>query len=142
MAVVMMNITPFPHPVRRHSPGIVMLQCPDRVHFDPEPLRRLFSEKELHLAEEVVCRMLEDIALRLDLLQSGLAAADFAHLQKPVKRIALVARELGLVEVAIAAEHVGTCLARADGVAVEAVIARLERGFDVAVSDIWSLRNL
>ncbi len=142
MAVHMKNITPFPRRARTHSPDVVVLDCTLQLHFDPEPLRRLFAHKELHVAEEAVCRLLEDIALRLDALQRGLAVSAFGEMQQPAKRIAMMARELGLIEVANAADHVGTCLAQADGVAIESVIARLERGFDLAVSEIWSLRDL
>ena len=138
----MMNITQFPRYARANSPDVVLLHCPLHLQFDPAPLQRLFAYKELHIAEEVVCRMLEDIAQRLDMLQRGLAAHDFALMVKPVKRIGLIARQLGLIEVAVAAEHVRTCLDHTDGVAIEATMARLERGFDLAVTEIWNFRDL
>ena len=135
----MKNITPFPVSA---SPDVVALQCPMALQFDPEPLQRLFAQKDLHIAEEVVCRMLEDIALRLDLLQRGLAAADFGVMDKPARRIGFAARELGLTEVAKSAHHVRACLKQTDGVALRATMARLERGFDVAVGEIWNFRDL
>lgn len=138
----MKNVTPFPAQGRDHSPDVVVLNCPLQMQFDPEPLKQLFAIKDLRVAEEAVCRMLEDMALRLDMLQRGLAASDFHDMQKPARRIAFVAQELGLLEVATTATHVGNCIRQADGVAVEAVMARLERGFDIAVSEIWNFRDL
>jgi hypothetical protein len=138
----MKNITQFPRAARNTPSDVVVLNCPQQLYFDPAPLQQLFGQRELHVAEEVVCRMLEDIALRLDMLQRGLAARDFELMHKPAKRIVLVAKQLGLVEVAMTADHVRTCLTQADGVAIEATMARLERGFDVAVSEIWNFRDL
>lgn len=86
--------------------------------------------------------MLEDIALRLDMLQRGLAAYDFDKMQKPARRISIVADQVGLTEVSITADHVGTCLAQNDCVALEATMARLERGFDLAVTEIWNFRDV
>lgn len=138
----MKNITQFPQTARNRSQDVVVLNCPLQLVFDPAPLQSLFAQKEQHVAEEVVCRMLEDIALRLDLLQRGLAARDFVQMHKPAKRVTLIAKQLGLVEVAMTADHVRTCLTQMDGVAIEATMARLERGFDVAVSEIWNFRDL
>ena len=138
----MKNITQFPRAARIESPDVVVVNCPLQLAFDPAPLLHLFNQKELHIAEEVVCRMLEDIALRLDMLQRGLGARDFSKMDKPAKRVGLIAKQLGLIEVAMTADHVRTCLTQVDGVAIEATMARLERGFDVAVSEIWNFREL
>jgi hypothetical protein len=138
----MKNITQFPNAALKASPDVVMLNCPQQLQFDPAPLRRLFAQKDLHIAEEVVCRMLEDIALRLDMLQRGLATHDFTQMHQPAKRIGLVAKQLGLVEVSIASDHVRGCIEQTDGVAIEATMARLERGFDVAVTEVWNFRDL
>jgi len=138
----MKNVTPFPAPRRDRSSDVVPLACPLLLHFDPEPLKQLFQKKDMHIAEETLCRMLEDMALRLDMLQRGLAQSDFAEMRKPARRISFVAKELGLLEVAQSAIHVGTCLDQTDGIAVEAVMARLERSFDVAVSEVWNFRDL
>ncbi|WP_342078046.1 hypothetical protein [Yoonia sp. SS1-5] len=120
---------------------VVVLCCPDRLHFDPAPLTRLFSERDFAEAEEVVCRALEDIALRLEMLQNYLAASDFDNMAKPARRIGLVADQIGLMEVSIAAHHVAICLHQREGVALEATMARLERSFDVAVAEVWNFRE-
>lgn len=138
----MKTISLFPSPVCASSPDAVMLNCPQHLQFDPAPLQHLFAQKDLHIAEEVVCRMLEDVALRLDMMQRSLAAHDFPQMRQPAKRVGLVAKQLGLVEVATASEHVRACLDQTDGVAIEATMARLERGFDVAVTEVWNFRDL
>ena len=114
----MKNVTPFPSLVSSLPAGVAVLPCRYEMQFDTAPMAQLFATRELHEAEEVVCRMLEDIALRLDLLQRGLAAHDFAPMQRPAKRIQVIADQLGLIEVSVAAAHVATCLAQSDGIAL------------------------
>jgi HPt (histidine-containing phosphotransfer) domain-containing protein len=138
----MKNVTQFPAPLAKASDAIVTLCCPHQITFDKQPLHALFAGREHHVAEEIVCRMLEDIAMRLDQLQRGLAARDFVPMRQSARRIALVAKQIGLTEVAVTADHVKTCLLQKDGVALEATMARLERGFDVAVNEVWQWRDL
>ncbi len=138
----MKNVTPFPVAAYGPPADVIVLSCPQQLHFDSGPMTRLFADKVEHDAEEVVCRMLEDIALRLDMLQQGLMERTFALMQQPARRIGLVADQLGLTEVAGTAGHVMNCLKQNDDVALEATMARLERGFDVAVSEIWNFRDL
>ncbi|WP_133122562.1 hypothetical protein [Yoonia maricola] len=138
----MKNVTPFPAPAKDAANDVVVLSCPHQMHFDPAPLSRLFAERDTHEAEEIVCRMLEDIAMRLDMLQRGLAENTFDTMERPARRIGAIADQMGLTEVAIAVGHVLTCLAQQDGIGLDATMARLERGFDVAVSEVWGFRDI
>lgn len=138
----MKNVTQFPASTAKPSGDVIALCCLHSPQFDAQPLRDLFAQKEPHVAEEIICRMLEDIAMSLDQLQRGLAARAFDQMRKSARRAAVVATQLGLTEVALAATHVKTCLAQHDGIALEATLARLERGFDVAVNTVWEARDL
>ncbi len=138
----MTNITPLQPLVAEPEHDVVVLRCPDQLHFDPAPLNQLFAQKDAQEAEEVVCRVLEDIAMRLDIMQTEMARCDFANMLKPAQRVASIADQIGLTEVAVSAAHVANCLKQNDGVALEATMARLERGFDVAVSEVWNFREL
>ncbi|MEL6682157.1 MAG: hypothetical protein AAFQ09_05870 [Pseudomonadota bacterium] len=133
-------ITPFLASVADAEPDVIVLRCPDSLYFDPTAVNALFAEKGVEEAEEVVCRVLEDIAMRLDNLQQGRSESRFDLMYKPARRIGIVADQIGLIEVSAAAGHVVTCLEQLDGVALEATMARLERAFDVAVSEIWNYR--
>jgi hypothetical protein len=120
---------------------VVVLRCPDRLQFDAVPLQRLFAAKSKDDAEAIVCRVLEEIALRLDVLQKGLALQNLAMMLKPCRKIRLVAEQIGLTEVATASDHLQICLRQADAIALAATMARLERAFDVAVNEVWNFRQ-
>jgi hypothetical protein len=120
---------------------VVVLRCPDRLQFDAAPMQRLFAAKPKDEAEAIVCRVLEDLAVRLDVLQKGLGAGDLAMMLKPCRKIRLIAEQIGLTGLASTADHVQTCLAQADATALAATMARLERAFDVAVSVVWNFRE-
>ena len=138
----MKNITHFQAPNAEASTHVVVLSCHHQMHFDAAPLSRLFAERDTHEAEEIVCRMLEDIAMRRDMLQRAMAEQKFDTMERPARRIGAIADQMGLTEVAIAVGHVLTCLAQQDGIALDATMARLERGFDVAVSEVWEFRDI
>jgi hypothetical protein len=92
-------------------------------------------------AEEMICRVLEDIAHRLDALQVAKDHHAFDQVAKPARRITQVAAQIGLTDVSRTADHVATAARQADGVAFSATLARLERGFDIAVTEIWTFRD-
>ncbi|SFR59199.1 hypothetical protein SAMN04488005_3096 [Yoonia tamlensis] len=120
---------------------VIILRCPDRLQFDAVPLQRLFAAKPANEAEAIICRVLEDLAQRLDVLQNGFNAGNLAMMLKPCRKIRLIAEQIGLTEFAIAADHVQTCLRQADATALAATMARLERAFDVAVAEVWKFRQ-
>jgi hypothetical protein len=120
---------------------VVLLRCADRNHIDPTPLTLLFAQKTLGEADAIICAVLETISARLDTLQKGIASGQVAPMLAPARSIATIAAQLGLTEVSVAAEHVAVCVRVSDRVALEATLARLERGFDQAVTEVWQFRR-
>ncbi|MEJ6403045.1 hypothetical protein [Yoonia sp. 2307UL14-13] len=128
------HLQPFPAPA---PTDVIMLRCADIARLDPQPLRRMCAERGVEAVEDHLCKTLEDIVILLDQLQAGLAQGDFSTMKQPSHRIAQIADRIGLVDVSMSANHVATCLQQQDGVALEATMARLERSFDLAVSEVW-----
>ena len=102
-------------------------------------MARLFANCDLHEAEALLTRMMEDIAARLLAMQSARAVHDFDAIVRPTRRVQTLADQLGLIEVAVAARHVGQCVEQKDAVGLDATFARLERGFDMAMVEVWGL---
>ena len=120
---------------------VAFLRYPDRRHFDPGPLKHLFAHKAAPDAEEIVCRVLEDIAMRLDVMQTEMAQNAFDKILRPAHQVKVVADQIGLTEVVVSVSHVASCVQQRDGIALEATMARLERAFDRAVSEVWNFRD-
>jgi hypothetical protein len=127
-------------PIRPQVP-VSVLQCRQTAQLDPAPVDYIFAVKGQAEAEEMICRVLEDIAYRLDALQVAKNAHAFDQIATPARRIMQVATQIGLTDVSRTASHVATAALQADGVALSATLARLERGFDVAVTEIWTFRD-
>ena len=120
---------------------VTVLECNRNPAMDPVPLSEIYKDLGDKMAEETICRALEDIAIRLNRLQALREGAAFDELVKQANRLAAVAQGIGLTEVSVAARHVATCARQSDGVALEAVMSRLERGFDLAISQVWDFRD-
>ncbi|WP_322894443.1 MULTISPECIES: hypothetical protein [unclassified Yoonia] len=120
---------------------VIILRCHDKLQFDHHVLARAFADRSAVEAEEMLCRILENMADWLNVLQQGGAADCPAPCQKAARRIGLVASQIGLTGLACAAGHVTSCLQSRDRVALAATIGRLERAFDCAVAEIWTFRR-
>lgn len=118
---------------------VIVLECAEAMQCDGDVLARGFAGRAPHEAEELLCRVLENIAYWLDVLHSTDPGASVAARIKAARRIALVARQIGLNGVALAADHVMQCLVQADPVALAATLARLQRLFDLAVTTVWDV---
>ncbi len=119
-----------------------MLECGSPPRIDPAPLSTIYAEMGAEVAEDTICRVLEDIARRMNGLQDQRRACQFKELVRPAMRIGAVARQIGLTEVSQAADHVATAAGQSDPIALEATIRRLERGFDAAICQIWDVDHV
>ncbi|MFT4701827.1 MAG: hypothetical protein ACI9ND_003090 [Yoonia sp.] len=125
----------------RSTAQIAVLRCREKFTMNAAPLQILFGTLSDHEAEDIVCRALEDVAGRLDRLQSARATGAFSEIVIPAKRIAAIADQIGLTEVALVSRHIADASETRCGVALGATLARLERAFDAAVSHIWDFRQ-
>ncbi|WP_019953525.1 hypothetical protein [Yoonia vestfoldensis] len=132
---------PFPMPRHRPECEVVILRPLEHPRQDMPLVAHAFADRSQREAEDMLCAILEGIADWLDLLQQGLAAGNHGMIGKPARRIALVAGQIGLTDVAIAADHVVQCATRGDRHALAATIGRLERAFDIAVTKVWDFRD-
>ncbi len=132
---------PFLAALTRPDCEVVILRPLDHHKQDQVLLAQAFAHRSRHEAEEMLCSILEGIAEWLDQLQQGLAAGNHAVMAKPARRIALVAGQIGLTDVATAAGHVAGCATAQDAHALAATLGRLERAFDIAVTEVWDFHD-
>lgn len=125
----------------RAAIAVTILRCQSPPNLDPEPIHQILAAKGEVVGEAMICRVLEDIATRLDLIQVAKQKHCFDDIGTPARRIIQVSMQIGLTDVTQAAAHVATSAKQGDGVALSATLARLERAFDVAVSEVWRFRD-
>ena len=131
------------HMARPRPAGeVVFLRHHGGARRDPALLAQVLADHPRRAAEDMLCDILEGMANWLDRLQQGLAAGAYAAMGKPAARIALVAGQIGLTDVAVAADHLAQAAVVGDPHALAAILGRLERAFDVAVTDVWDFRDL
>lgn len=121
--------------------SVTYLRCKDLVVLDRDPIHKILIAKGEVMGEAIICRALEDIAYRLDALQDAVRAHVFDNVAKPAKRMAQVGAQLGLIDVVTSARHVATAAEQNDGVALSATMARMERAFDIAISEVWRYKD-
>lgn len=126
-----------PNPAHR----VAVLRCRDSFSIDPGPIRALYAAQDAKVVEAVVCRALEEIAMRLDRLQLARTSGSFDMIGEPVRRIGAIANGLGLTDVRRVAAAVADAAGSRDAVAVSATMSRLERCFDQAMSAVWDYRQ-
>ncbi|MBQ2261255.1 MAG: hypothetical protein II336_07810 [Loktanella sp.] len=120
---------------------MIILRCHDKLQLDQFVLARACAGQSPYAAEQMLCRILENIAYWLNVLQDGLTANCLEPCKKAARRIGLVAGQIGLTGLADAAGHVTACLQTHDHVALAATAERLERTFDLAVAEVWNFRD-
>jgi hypothetical protein len=111
----------------RFRATVAYLAPRDTLRFDPDPLARLYAEAGPDRAEDIVCRVLEEISYRLRGINAAHLGCEFDRLGREARGIAAVAKTIGLIDLAAAATHVHDCSKRVDATALGATVARLLR---------------
>lgn len=124
------------------APVVSLLERAVDLKIDPEPLQTLFALKGEVAAEETIVRVLEDITARVSTFDGLVQRSAFAEIDAPAVRVSVIARQIGLVELADAANHLATSARQFDGIALEATKARLDRALACAVAKVWNYAAL
>lgn len=135
----MSNIEPFPLNALAVVPVANVSQTAWSAAVDPQAIAQLFDGLPATEAEDRLCRILEALALWLQATVDAHADGRVSSMVEPARRIASAAEQIGLREVVCAANHVLNCLRQSDATALAAVMGRLERAFDLAVTSIWDI---
>lgn len=93
-------------------------------------------------AEEIICRAMEELAMRLALMERAYAAGEFAALSKGARGLVAIADQVGMTGLARVAGDVALCAERRDGTALGATLARLMRISDRSLTAVWDSADL
>lgn len=135
------DMTLLPAPTDVVTDAVAVMRCPPVARINIGPIANLYEDLGADAAEDTICRVLEDIAGRLNALHALRNRCEFDKIAAPANRIRSIALQIGLDEVGVAAEAVADTSSQGDAVALEATLSRLERGFDAALGQIWDVQT-
>ena len=106
---------------------LCVLRVRDRVRQDAGPISALFRDMGSGAAEQVIARVLGELALTTAQMAGQVKAHDLQDLSRQLRRVEKMAEQLGLVSYATVAKDARDVLQRGDGTAFAAIWARLLR---------------
>ncbi|WP_415919163.1 hypothetical protein [Tateyamaria sp. SN6-1] len=112
------------------------------VHVDHERLGALYTEMGHAGAEDVVCRAMEELALRMSHCDRLFRTENYEELRKSSRSLIAIADQIGMHLVTRVAQDVINCIDAGDRVALGATIARLMRSGEGSLAAIWDLQDL
>ncbi|MFD2739657.1 hypothetical protein ACFSUD_08760 [Sulfitobacter aestuarii] len=121
---------------------VLQLQISEMVAVDEQGLGRLCARLGQGAAQDVLCRALEEMALRLSRCERFSSAGDWSALEKDVRALGRIAERIAMPLLALVATDVRRCLAAQDQIAVAATLARLIRIGECSLVAIWDLREV
>ena len=119
-----------------------MLKQNEVVHLDSDQLEKLFEQLGEAGAEDVVCRALEELAVRLTHAERCWREGGNADMRKSTRSLVAIAEQIGMNTLARVAMDVIVCVDRGDQIAVAATLTRLIRIGESSLSEIWDLQGL
>lgn len=119
--------------------NVVALRPNDRVRHDAEPIATICRNLGATTAQHVVARALGEITQTVAGLAAQVKAHDLAEMPRPLRRLQLMAENLGLITLGLIAADLTLCISMHDVTAFSAVWARLVRVADDALADHHSL---
>ena len=122
--------------------NIVDLKTTEAVKLDSARLANLFIEMGEAGAQNVVCRAMEELAIRLAVVDHAYQSGETAVLAKSAKALIGIAEQIGMVGLADAARNLCFCAQGVDENATAATLARLLRIGDCSLTEVWDIQDL
>jgi hypothetical protein len=113
---------------------ISVLHPRDTAYFDEATLSGLSRDLGSSVAENILCRALEDIAARFAQIRQDYSNGDHPALRKSVHAVIPIAEQIGLLGLARIGADVVDCVDQTDPVALAATLCRFLRWGEMAMS--------
>lgn len=93
-------------------------------------------------AEDVVCRALEELALRLSHTEQCHRDARLGEMRKSARSLVAIADQIGMLSLSRVASDVTIAADSSDSVAIAATLSRLLRIGESSLCEVWEMRNM
>ena len=111
----------------------------EHVRLDQDRLEALYQELGDTNAEDVVCRAMEELAVRLSYAEKLARKREYEDLQKVVHSLVGISEQIGMNTLSRVAQDVCKCIDAGDHVALGATLSRLIRIGERSLNAIWEL---
>lgn len=119
-----------------------MLTQNERVRLDQDRLADLYLQLGEAGAEDVVCRAMEELAVRLAHAARMYHQGQIPDLRKSVRSMAAISEQIGMQTLARVARDVTACIDAGDANAVAATMARLMRIAERSLTAVWDMQDM
>jgi hypothetical protein len=121
---------------------VLKIRLNESVRVDHDRLGALYAELGEMAAEDVVCRAIEELALRLSHCSRLHRAEQWEDLRKCARSLIAISEQIGMLVLARVAQDVIETLDARDIPAVAATLARLMRIGEQSLTAIWDLQDI
>lgn len=121
---------------------IVMLEQKESVRLDADRLSNLYRQLGDANAMDVLCRTIEELAVRLSNCERFWRQRDWVGLRKCARSLVAIADQIGMTALARVAGDVAGALDAGDMVATGATLNRLIRIGERSLTAVWDQQDL
>ena len=121
---------------------VSVLEPTEGARLDSDRLNALYAQLGRAAAEEVICRAMEELAVRLSYIDEMYRARDWESLRKSTRALIAIAEQIGMMGLARAASNVIDCIDDRDAAALAATLSRLNRLGEKSLTAVWDLQDL
>lgn len=121
---------------------ILELAQTEIVRLDQDRLQALFVQLGEVEAENVVCRAIEELAVRLAHCERLWRTGETDDLRKCARSLAAIADQIGMSTLTRASRDLTNAIDSADGPAIGATLFRLIRTGERSLTAVWDLQDM
>ncbi|MEP2642516.1 hypothetical protein [Roseobacter sp.] len=121
---------------------VLNIRLKETVRVDQDRLAALYLELGEVGAEDVVCRAMEEMALRLSHCGRMHTSRNMKELRKCARSLIAIGDQIGMHALTRVAGDVTNAIDSSDGPAVSATLARLIRIGEQSLTAIWDLQDI
>jgi hypothetical protein len=114
----------------------------ENVRLDPDKLGELYAQLGEAGAEDVVCRAIEELAVRLTHCERLWRQNNMADLRKNARSLIAISEQVGMNAMASIARDVTISIDNEDAPAVAAILFRLLRVGERSLTAVWDQQDI
>lgn len=121
---------------------VLQIRPLEQVNVDQERLGALYSQLGEASAEDVVCRALEELALRMSHCDRLYRDQSMPELRKNTRSLIAIADQVGMQKLSQVAGDVTQCIDAGDANGLAATLSRLLRIGERSLTAIWDMHDI